>query len=116
MRLIGAASIVFALALTFAIAESPPALTASQTAGHSDDSDRHDRDRDRDDDKRKHRRGQAIFRYDTFGDEQLWTDVLRMHEVVATVPPATALAVGLKVDVEARPRRSSPRCRPARLI
>jgi mono/diheme cytochrome c family protein len=49
------------------------------------------------------RAGQRIFRYDTFGDEQLWTDVLRMHDVVATVPPATALAVGLKVDVEALP-------------
>ena len=53
MRLIGAASIVFALALTFAVAEFPPALTASQTAGRSDDGDRHDRD----DDERKHRRG-----------------------------------------------------------
>jgi mono/diheme cytochrome c family protein len=49
------------------------------------------------------RAGQLIFRHDTFGDEQLWTDVLRMHEVIATVPPATALAVGLKVDVEALP-------------
>jgi hypothetical protein len=48
--------------------------------------------------------GQAIFRFDTFGDEQLWTDVLRMHEVIATVDPLTALAVGLKVDVEALPR------------
>jgi hypothetical protein len=47
--------------------------------------------------------GRRIFRYDTFGDEQLWTDVLRMHEVITTVPPATALAVGLKVDVEALP-------------
>jgi cytochrome c5/mono/diheme cytochrome c family protein len=47
--------------------------------------------------------GKAIFRFDTFGDEQLWTDVLRMHEVLATVSPATALAVGLKVDVEALP-------------
>jgi mono/diheme cytochrome c family protein len=47
--------------------------------------------------------GQRIFRYDTFGDEQLWTDVLRMHEVVANVPPTTALAVGLKVDVDALP-------------
>jgi signal transduction histidine kinase len=27
-----------------------------------------------------------------------------MHEVIATVAPATALAVGLKVDVEALPR------------
>jgi hypothetical protein len=47
--------------------------------------------------------GRRIFRYDTFGDEQLWTDVLRMHEVVATIPPAAALAVGLKVDVDALP-------------
>ena len=47
--------------------------------------------------------GQQIFRYDTFGDEQLWTDVLRMQEAVAQVDPATALAVGLKVDVEALP-------------
>lgn len=47
--------------------------------------------------------GRDIFRHDTFGDEQLWTDVLRMHEVIATVSPATALAVGLKVDVEALP-------------
>ncbi|HJT97959.1 MAG TPA: c-type cytochrome [Rhodanobacteraceae bacterium] len=48
--------------------------------------------------------GRQIFRYDTFGDEALWTDQLRMHEVVATsVSPATALAVGLKVDVDALP-------------
>ena len=47
--------------------------------------------------------GQAIFRFDTFGDEQLWTKTLRMHEAVASVPPATALAVGLKVDVDALP-------------
>jgi processive rubber oxygenase RoxA-like protein len=89
MRLIGAASIVFALALTFAIAGGAPAITANQTASGSDD--------------QREQKGQAIFRYDTFGDEQLWTDVLRMHEVIATVPPTTALAVGLKVDVEALP-------------
>jgi hypothetical protein len=47
--------------------------------------------------------GRRIFRHDTFGDEQLWTNVLRMHDVVATLPPATALAVGLKVDAEALP-------------
>ena len=45
--------------------------------------------------------GQTIFRYDTFGDEQLWTNVLRMHEVIQHVDPATALSVGLKVDVDA---------------
>ena len=48
--------------------------------------------------------GQSIFRFDTFGDEQLWTDVLQMQHVVAHVSPATALAVGLKVDVDALPR------------
>jgi len=47
--------------------------------------------------------GQEIFRYDTFGDEQLWTDVLRMHEVLPSVDPATALGVGLKVDADALP-------------
>jgi mono/diheme cytochrome c family protein len=49
------------------------------------------------------RAGRDIFRYDTFGDEQLWTDVLRMHEALANVSPETALAVGLKVDAEALP-------------
>ena len=47
--------------------------------------------------------GQQIFRYDTFDDEQLWTNVLRMHEALRLVAPATALAVGLKVDAEALP-------------
>ena len=48
--------------------------------------------------------GKEIFRFDTFGDEAQWTDKLRMHEVIAAaVDPATALAVGLKVDAEALP-------------
>lgn len=47
--------------------------------------------------------GQNIFRFDTFGDEQLWTDVLQLHRALASVSPAMALSVGLKVDVEALP-------------
>ncbi|HET8744911.1 MAG TPA: hypothetical protein VFM98_04870 [Ramlibacter sp.] len=47
--------------------------------------------------------GQQIFRSETFGDETFFTDVLRLHEPVATVDPTTALAVGLKVDSEALP-------------
>lgn len=47
--------------------------------------------------------GRQIFRYDTFGDEQLWTDRLRMNEVVQQLDPLTALAVGLKVDADALP-------------
>jgi cytochrome c5 len=48
--------------------------------------------------------GQRVFRFDTFGDEQLWTDKLRLHEVVEkSVDPTTALKVGLKVDADALP-------------
>jgi mono/diheme cytochrome c family protein len=48
--------------------------------------------------------GRKIFRFDTFGDEQVWTDKLRLHEVVEkSVDPTTALKVGLKVDAEALP-------------
>lgn len=47
--------------------------------------------------------GQSIFRFDTFGDEDFWTGSLRLNEAVAQASPATALAVGLKVDVDALP-------------
>lgn len=58
-------------------------------------------------------RGRDSFRNDTFGDEVFWTDTLRLNEAIAGaanggvgggVSPATALAVGLKVDVEALSR------------
>jgi mono/diheme cytochrome c family protein len=88
MRLIGAASVVFILAMTFAISG-----TSSSAPGELNAAPQRERQQD----------GQAIFRFDTFGDEQLWTDVLRMHEVIPTVDPVTALAVGLKVDVDALP-------------
>ena len=57
--------------------------------------------------------GQRIFRFDTFGDEKFWGGELRLHEAIAGarlggvgpgVSPATALAVGLKVDAQALPR------------
>ena len=45
-----------------------------------------------------------MFRFETFGDEQLWTDKLRLNEVVEKhVDPTTALKVGLKVDADALP-------------
>jgi len=78
MRLVGAASVALLLALAFTTASTPAA-------------------------GQRHQDGQAIFRYDTFGDEQLWTDVLRMNEAIQAVSPATALSVGLKVDVRALP-------------
>ena len=100
MRLIGVASTVFTLVLTFVISGFGQATNAQQRAmGPEGGGDRQHQQ----DSERSHRDGQAIFRFDTFGDEQLWTNVLRMHEAIATVDPATALAVGLKVDVEALP-------------
>jgi hypothetical protein len=54
--------------------------------------------------------GQRIFRFDTFGDEAFWGDTLKLHRAIEGqrfggvgpgVSPATALAVGLKVDAEA---------------
>src|SRR5437899_4082362 len=48
--------------------------------------------------------GQYIFRHWTFGDEPFWTDTLGLNHVVENGgSPATALAVGLKVDAERLP-------------
>jgi hypothetical protein len=47
--------------------------------------------------------GKDIFRFDTFGDEQLWTNTLHLEQAIANVSPTTALAVGLKVDADAVP-------------
>jgi mono/diheme cytochrome c family protein len=91
MRLIGAASIVFVLATAFALSELAPVTRAEQNTAASKQR------------AVRHRDGRAIFRFDTFGDEQLWTDVLRMHDVISTVDPVSALGVGLKVDVDALP-------------
>jgi len=89
MRLISTASIVFIATIAAAVSGLAAAPQQGAPGAINARSSRPD--------------GQAIFRFDTFGDEQLWTDVLRMHEVVSTVSPATALGVGLKVDVDALP-------------
>lgn len=48
--------------------------------------------------------GKEVFRFDTFGDEQFWTDQLRLNEVIEqALDPVTALTLGLKVDLEALP-------------
>ena len=58
--------------------------------------------------------GKQIFRFDTFGDEDFWGGQLRLHDAIQGeqfdgvgpgVSPATALEVGLKVDVQALPQR-----------
>ena len=56
--------------------------------------------------------GKDIFRFDTFGDEDFWSNLLHIDKAVAGaanggfgagVSPKTALAVGLKVDAEEFP-------------
>src|ERR1041384_5032879 len=56
--------------------------------------------------------GEQIFRFDTFGDEAFWGDTLKLHRAIEGaklggvgpgVSPKTALAVGLKIDVNALP-------------
>ncbi|HJZ74047.1 MAG TPA: hypothetical protein VKE51_20045 [Vicinamibacterales bacterium] len=57
-------------------------------------------------------RGQQVFRFDTFGDQAFWGDTLKLHQAIEGaalggvgpgVSPATALAVGLKVDIDMVP-------------
>jgi hypothetical protein len=56
--------------------------------------------------------GRRTFRFDTFGDEAFWGDTLKLHQALEGerfggvgpgVSPRTALAVGLKVDLDALP-------------
>jgi hypothetical protein len=56
--------------------------------------------------------GRNIFRFDTYGSEAFFGDALQLHRAIAGaknggvgpgVSPKTALAVGLKVDVDALP-------------
>jgi hypothetical protein len=56
--------------------------------------------------------GRQTFRFDTFGDEVFWGDQLGLHKAIEGakfggvgpgVNPRTALALGLKVDVDALP-------------
>lgn len=56
--------------------------------------------------------GRQIFRFDTFGDQAFWGDMLKLHQAIEGtglggvgpgLSPANALGLGLKVDVDALP-------------
>jgi hypothetical protein len=62
--------------------------------------------------------GRHTFRFDTFGDEAFWGDTLKLHQAIKGaklggvgpgVSPMTALAVGLKVDINALLREGGNR-------
>lgn len=68
--------------------------------------------------------GRQIFRFDTFGDEAFWGDTLKLHLAIEGtafggvgpgVSPRTALAVGLKVDLDALPADLANRIRHGRV-
>jgi mono/diheme cytochrome c family protein len=79
MRPVGVASSMFILTLILAISNAGPAVDAEPLDGR------------------------GSFRFDTFRDEQLWTDTFQLHEALETVTPAAALTLGLKVDADALP-------------
>lgn len=62
--------------------------------------------------EQKLKEGRHVFRFDTFGDQAFWGNTLKLHQAIEGskfggvgpgVSPNTALAVGLKVDVDALP-------------
>ena len=93
------------------------AIGTGTAVSHDEQSDKAEWSRARDVEVEKQaqrtlKTGRRIFRFDTFGNEAFWGDTLRLHEAIAGranggvgsgVSPATALAVGLKVDVNALP-------------
>ncbi len=65
-------------------------------------------------------KGRETFRFDTFGDEAFWGDTLNLDATIAGaanggigpgLTPAQALALGLKVDVDALPRQLQSKLR-----
>jgi hypothetical protein len=59
------------------------------------------------------KKGKAVFRFETFGDEAFWTDQLKLHKAIADdkhggngagLTPKAALAAGLKVDLDILPK------------
>ena len=104
-RLTGLFSVAFVLLISYVISVSSPSANvfaqdeSVASVAEQDDSAAGIHE----DDSGALTDGRNIFRFDTFGDEQLWTNTLRMHQAIAAVSPRTALSVGLKVDVAALP-------------
>ncbi len=105
-------ALVFALAaVVLILAEAAIAASDAQPGTAPD----RDADSHRDLDAHTQRvlaEGRQTFRFDTFGDEAYWGDTIRLHQAIEGtrlggvgpgVSPRTALAVGLKVDIDALP-------------
>ena len=104
--------LVLAASLTLAVGY----LSNRSRAQQGDDRSRGQKGYDQqinDNAQRMMEQGKQIFRYDTFGDETYWSDKLKLHQAIqgtkfggvgSGINPKTALAVGLKVDIDALPQ------------
>src|SRR5229473_1263815 len=104
-------TLAIALLSAFGCKNNTPSFDPA--AGSADERAAPAMNHDRDDDRPRRFRlseGRHIFRFDTFGDEAFWGDTLLLHKAIEGsalggvgpgVSPKTALAVGLKVDVDA---------------
>jgi hypothetical protein len=99
----------------FYCARNPQTVLASPSHDGRDNDNDQRNDSDKDGQRNANKlidQGRQTFRYDTFGDEAFWGGTLQLHRAIEGaklggvgpgVSPATALAVGLKVDVDALP-------------
>ena len=103
--------LLFLAAFSLAACQKDQLLTASTDATTADHRDGPSAGQDKVDDDLAEQ-GRQTFRFDTFGDEDFWGGALHLHDAIQGashggvgpgVSPKTALAVGLKVDVDALP-------------
>lgn len=110
-----ALAVLSCLTVVLAVGRSPAAgarQPGQDDVGKSDDDARKGRQDPIKNATDKVKRGRKVFRFDTFGDQAFWGDTLKLHQAIEGtrlggvgpgVSPATALAVGLKVDIDALP-------------
>lgn len=109
-------ALLFSLFLFVGI-ESPKQSAAQGSRAQSADQENRDGDefdqQIRSNAREMAKQGRNTFRFDTFGDEAFWGDTLHLHQAIEGtklggvgpgLTPLTALAVGLKVDVDALPQ------------
>ena len=110
---ISSVGLTLLLSMSATLARSSiPKVDASGQSDQASASSSNPDDRVRDNASTMIAEGRRTFRFDTFGDEAFWGDTLQLHKAIEGanlggvgpgVSPRTALAVGLKVDVDALP-------------
>jgi hypothetical protein len=112
IRILAGGAALGGLGLLLGVLASP-ALGDQGFLTHSSDKAHANDELIRDNTRRMIDEGRQTFRFDTFGSEKFFGDTLKLHQAVEGakfaggvgpgVSPKTALAVGLKVDMDALP-------------